>query len=760
MLSIAPAIVNRCRLIKLRGKTKIALEQGWNTTTNYEPYNEEIISHVKEGNNYGVMPTNNLIVIDCDSQKLYDELPDIWKHSLITKTGRGYHVFLDCLDSPVDKFSITDPATGEALGDVRGSNSPFYTVGAGSIHPDTGMPYQYIDPDADLIGVTWNEVVTELLEKYNATPITKDIPTIRKSTNTGSLTDKLGLRIEDFAFPQNSVRRANGDIQGAHPIHGSTTGMNFAINPQKNVWHCYRDNCGGDPVAWIAYAMCGVSETDCNVLSKEQIVCVKDWLKKNGYGDRIKQMDDDYFAAQLPNLSGMGISGITKPQDPIVIDHSVIERDIEAARERNMMPKFPPLVSGLFYDYMEFGKRVSYSLEEYHFAALLSVTSMALGRRVKAQVGMTSVYPNVFVMVVGHTSISGKSTACNMAWETFRSAVEHEEEIARINSTTSMRGTYSDAALIQNLNDVYNMFWYYDDCTGFFDNIDGWNKPVLGSLCSIYDGSPVERTLSRRGNQQGVQSRWFCPSPYMSLLFNTTNKDIESIATTQLFSSGFFPRLMWFYGQGGEPRENADISDDDTKLVNGLVADVTNLRDAILPLQNDSIIFGVCSTIEKWKMRATTGRYSDDDESYRVAVSRGFIHAYKIGMILAMFDPEFQATVVGLPAESYPVRVRIPEKFALLAIRIVEQYLIPRTIHVYNMCMSGDNKNHQIAAIKGLEHFGGSATRTQLLRHTHLAKKELDIALDTLVESEEIKIHFIPNTAVGVGKPTMVIIKQ
>ena len=760
MLSIAPAIANRCRLIKLKNKTKIAFESGWNTTANYEPYDEEILAHVNEGNNYGVMPINNLIVIDCDSQKLYDELPDIWKHSLITKTGRGYHVFLDCLDSPTNKFSITDPTTGEALGDVRGSNSPFYTVGAGSIHPDTGLPYQYIDPEAELIGVTWNEITVELLEKYNATPFVKDIPVTRKTTNTNSLTDALGLRIEDFAFPQNPIRRANGDIQGAHPVHGSTTGMNFAINPQKNVWHCYRDDCGGDPVSWIAYAMCGVSETDCNVLSKEQIVCVKDWLKSNGYKDRIKKMDDDYFTENSPDLSHIDISELIKQQEPIIIDPSVIERDIAAARERNMLPKFPTLLPGLFSEYIEFGKRVSYSLEEYHFAALLSVVSMALGRRVKAQVGMTSVYSNVFVMVVGHTSISGKSTACNMAWETFRTAVEHEEEIARINSTTSMRGTYSDAALIQNLNDVYNMFWYYDDCTGFFDNIDGWNKPVLGSLCSIYGGSPVERTLSRRGNQQGVPSRWFCPSPYMSLLFNTTNKDIESIASTPLFSSGFFPRLMWFYGQGGEPRENADISPEDILLVQEMVADVTNLRDAILPLQNDSIIFGVCSTIEKWKMRSTVGRYSDDDESYRVALSRGFIHAYKIGMILAMFDPEFQATVVGLPAESYPVRVRIPEKFALLAIKIVEQYLIPRTIHVYNMCTASDIKNHQVLVMKGLDHFGGTATRTQLLRQTHLAKKEIDVAIDTLVESEEIALHIIPNALVGIGKPTTVIIKK
>ena len=36
---------------------------------------------------------------------------------------------------------------------------------------------------------------------------------------------------------------------GVHPIHGSTTGMNFFVNPLKNMWHCFRHNSGGDALA-------------------------------------------------------------------------------------------------------------------------------------------------------------------------------------------------------------------------------------------------------------------------------------------------------------------------------------------------------------------------------------------------------------------------------------------------------------------------------------------------------------------------------
>ncbi len=40
---------------------------------------------------------------------------------------------------------------------------------------------------------------------------------------------------------------AGGEYQGAHPVHGSETGMNFTVNLEKDCWHCFRCNSGGGP---------------------------------------------------------------------------------------------------------------------------------------------------------------------------------------------------------------------------------------------------------------------------------------------------------------------------------------------------------------------------------------------------------------------------------------------------------------------------------------------------------------------------------
>ena len=432
-----------------------------------------------------------------------------------------------------------------------------------------------------------------------------------------------------------------------------------------------------------------------------------------------------------------------------------IAGEIEAAKNRCLLPDFPELQPGIFNEYVELGKRVSYSLHEYHFAALLAIASMALGRKVVAKVGMVNIYPNVYVMVVGQTTISGKSVACNMAMDNFGEAIAVEEEIAKYQSTHIIRGTISEAALIQTLSEIYNLCWFFDDCGGFFEDLTTWNAHILGTLCSIYDGSAVERTLSKR-SKNGEQSRWVCPQPYMSLLFNTTTKDIEQVASSKLFSSGFFPRLMWFYGQGGTPKKNKDITDEDIEILGNIRLQLKEIRDAMASLKNESIVFGVCDIIEEWKIKATMDRLNKEDEAYRTAISRGFIHAYKIATILSVLDGSFRKQLLGSLA--FPVVTKIPDKHAHMAIRIVDQYLIPRMMYVCEMCNSVDAKNHQIMVMKALNSLGGVGDRTKLLRLTHLGKKDMDAALQTMTESGEVVCHCVTND--NAKKPTMVIIKQ
>jgi hypothetical protein len=49
-------------------------------------------------------------------------------------------------------------------------------------------------------------------------------------------------------FTEKSPR----ELASAHPHHGSSTGDNFNVNPQKQLWHCWRHGTGGDALTLIA----------------------------------------------------------------------------------------------------------------------------------------------------------------------------------------------------------------------------------------------------------------------------------------------------------------------------------------------------------------------------------------------------------------------------------------------------------------------------------------------------------------------------
>ncbi|MDR4509615.1 MAG: phage/plasmid primase, P4 family [Candidatus Brocadiaceae bacterium] len=43
-----------------------------------------------------------------------------------------------------------------------------------------------------------------------------------------------------------------GGNRGSHPVHGSDTNNNFHVDEDKNLWHCFRCNTGGDALSLIA----------------------------------------------------------------------------------------------------------------------------------------------------------------------------------------------------------------------------------------------------------------------------------------------------------------------------------------------------------------------------------------------------------------------------------------------------------------------------------------------------------------------------
>jgi hypothetical protein len=69
-----------------------------------------------------------------------------------------------------------------------------------------------------------------------------------------------GTRVQDQpgvvavveAYGGTLTQKSDQEWHGAHPTHGSSTGVNLDVNVTKGLWHCWRHGTGGDALTLIA----------------------------------------------------------------------------------------------------------------------------------------------------------------------------------------------------------------------------------------------------------------------------------------------------------------------------------------------------------------------------------------------------------------------------------------------------------------------------------------------------------------------------
>ena len=430
------------------------------------------------------------------------------------------------------------------------------------------------------------------------------------------------------------------------------------------------------------------------------------------------------------------------PQKPQLSERE-IDDIIAASHLCDDLPPFPEISHPLFKKWMTLGSRLMYSHPSYHFGNLLAIASVALGRRVGVLIATNYINPNVDVMLVGTSTISGKSFSSDTAIKEFGIPTANIPSLLNPTDATELkRKSCSNPRLIQDMSKRNNMLWYYDEAKEFFDDCGdrGWNAPIVGTLCTAYDGGYLERSLSTRANSkkgkdgdEGEENKWICENPFLTLLFNMTISQLQEASTPKIVGSGFFYRWMWFLENGGEKKKNVTASDDDIKGVCEIKDELFDIGSIMKTLNPNDICFNVNDKVEQWSLDISK---KSDDETYQSATGRSVIHIYKIAMVLAMFDPEFQK--LALNPEGRSSRLSIPDKWVDEAIMIVEKYLLPRMMVVANYSRRVDINNKQLKVLNALEALRGVSDSRGLLRKTHMDVVDFNKVISTLRASGEV----------------------
>lgn len=228
----------------------------WSTDANY-PYNHAVMAgYLINGHNHGILTgVGGLVVLDVDDLPRLEALGIIGKlpETFTVRTGRGgLHFYLLCPDLK-DKLILEDPELKDCegdplhLGELQALGQQ--VVCPGSRHPN-GNFYEVIK-DVPIATITKGELLQILSPLKQSSPNEAEEKRASRRGAGGSSIGDL-IPIDSVCWPKDIKERAGSEVRGSHPLHGSTSGKNFAVNTSKNCWHCFRHKSGGGPLEWIA----------------------------------------------------------------------------------------------------------------------------------------------------------------------------------------------------------------------------------------------------------------------------------------------------------------------------------------------------------------------------------------------------------------------------------------------------------------------------------------------------------------------------
>ena len=178
------------------------------------------------------------------------------KPSLIVHTGGGLHAYW-LFEQPVwlrteadrttvthllQQFAYTLSQAGKAHGWTLDALRDLARV----LRPPGTINHKYGTPV---------EVIAERAVRYTLADfdwlIPLPAPSVSKGTGSG-VQDQPSVVAVVEAYGGTLTEKSDQEWHGAHPIHGSSTGVNLDVNVTKGLWHCWRHGTGGDAFTMMA----------------------------------------------------------------------------------------------------------------------------------------------------------------------------------------------------------------------------------------------------------------------------------------------------------------------------------------------------------------------------------------------------------------------------------------------------------------------------------------------------------------------------
>lgn len=142
------------------------------------------------------------------------------------------------------------------------------------------------------------------------------------------------------------------------------------------------------------------------------------------------------------------------------------------------------LPEGFLRDYVNFAEPLTEAPLQYHIATALSLMATCLGRNVYLNEGATEYYPNLYILVIGESGITRKSTATGLA----------KKFLANIDPTLVLGSLGSKECFLESYRNNYCHLIVFDELRMLLDNAEkAYGTGIITDFTMLWACPPSHR---------------------------------------------------------------------------------------------------------------------------------------------------------------------------------------------------------------------------------------------------------------------------
>jgi len=397
-------------------------------------------------------------------------------------------------------------------------------------------------------------------------------------------------------------------------------------------------------------------------------------------------------------------------------------------------PQVPPfefnLGDNMIKDYMNFMHQRTDAFSEYHFSVICALLSRIIDRQIYVELTQGCVYPNLWFMIIGDSTISRKTTAMQLGKGVIKRVFDRD-----IWATDNFfyPQDFSPEAFIELMSKEPHGAWWLDECAGFLALADRtYMSGIKDLLSNLYECGDHHRKL-RTKRKSTEQTEFNIVDSYLTILFATTPDRFSENTNVIDLTSGWLVRFLYLfprYKKRWRPFTEADENANDD--LNILISKLDKIQQKIqahgerrIKFESDAI-----AIFQEWQKTREDSAAERQDSIELAILGRLEIYALKLAIVFAVSQHKF------LKEKELKISVELIEE----AIRLIETYFEVYERDIIELAMQDEQTNLQEKIIATLKRLGGQCTRRVLLQRLHRTLKDVGEALDALEESGEIKV--------------------